>query len=316
MPIKKSDTIRRTYERISPNFPPELESILHTVVKESSVTDIVNYTEENIASYMRISGELDKKEIRSLLKIPGMKLEPISLYALGNYIYKKISDRGFKDYLLTNDISVFPDFDRWIFRMRSLSNQILKGGLKVYYSIKTPEIEIEGRKYRIAYTWHCIERIHERAKRKMFDYGSLGDLYALLNDNNCHEYALLNDGSRALSMYGFAGNELSLSFNIVTKILGDQYYPDNTYYYRLGYFPIDIMDNFAVCKTLLSPGFFNTPEYKLLRNSPENMEWLKRANENGRNDSLFTFDLELIKKLHELGVPQIKTFDDDVYTYR
>jgi len=46
----------------------------------------------------------------------------------------------------------------------------------------------------------------------MFDYGTMGDLYALLNDNNFHEYVMLNDGSGALSMYGLASNELSLSF--------------------------------------------------------------------------------------------------------
>jgi len=61
-------------------------------------------------------------------------------------------------------------------------------------------------------TEDSIERIHERTKRKMFDYGTMGDLYALLNDNNFHEYVMLNDGSGALSMYGLASNELSLSF--------------------------------------------------------------------------------------------------------
>jgi len=95
MYIKKSDAIRRTYEKISPNFPPELEAMLHAIIKEASITDIINYTFENIESFMRISGDLDKKELRSTFKAPGFECEPISIYALGNYIYKKICDRGF-----------------------------------------------------------------------------------------------------------------------------------------------------------------------------------------------------------------------------
>ncbi len=150
----------------------------------------------------------------------------------------------------------------------------------------------------------------------MFDYGSLGDLFALLNDNNLNEYAQLSDGSPALSMYGLAGHEQSLSFRIVTKILGNQYYPDDTHYYRLGYFPYTVIDDFVVCRTILCPGFYNTPEYKRLINSPENAAWLKRANENERNESSDTFDLDLISKLHEMGTPQIKILQKQVYTFR
>lgn len=54
----------------------------------------------------------------------------------------KSAQMGLQELLLTNDISVFPDWDQWIFRMRALSTHILKGGLRIYYSTKTPLLEI------------------------------------------------------------------------------------------------------------------------------------------------------------------------------
>jgi len=149
--VKKSDSIRRTYEKISPNFPPELEELLHSIVKETSITDIINFTTKNIERYMNLSGELDKSELRFMLKFPGIDIDPFTAYSLGNYVYQKICEKGFKEYLLTNDICVFPHLDRWLFRLRSLSTQILRGGLKIYYSTKSPELTIEGKKisYRI-----------------------------------------------------------------------------------------------------------------------------------------------------------------------
>jgi hypothetical protein len=87
------------------------------------------------------------------------------------------------------------------------------------------------------------------------------------------------------------------------------------FYYRLGYLPLEFHGEFAICKTLLCPGYLNTPEYEMLQKSETDQMWLKRAINNECNNSLYTYDLPLIKKMHESGMPQVKILPSSTFKF-
>jgi hypothetical protein len=310
---KSDDTIRRTYQKVSPNFPPEIEERLHEIVKNSTISDIVDYAEICLPPVVIGEFKLDKKAMKNELKNPD-KISILTLIALGSYIYNQLGDKILKEYFLTNNIRVQPNRINWKFIMKSFSRQILKNGQKIYYSIKTPALKIDDKLFRLAYTSHCLERIHQRAAGGRYKYGALCDYFYNIKHNTYFEMVTLPNESLAISIYEKCLEGFS-SFDIVKEIFGNNYYPDDKYFYRLGYLPIERFNEFAVAKTLLCPGYSETPEFKLLKESEENSEWLKRAYENEQSCSRYTYDLALTKKYHQLGIPQVKTFEKDIFKY-
>ena len=314
MQIKPSDTIRRTYEKISPNFPTELEHKLHDIIKTSSITEIVAEAETSL--YQDLANHvIDRKALRAALRTPSFEYKLEIAFTLGGYVYSRFGKDMLKRHFMTNDITVLPNGNGWKFIMRSLSRQKINSNSSLYYSSKAPKLDLWGNKCQIAYTDHCIERLHERSKRGKLTYGALGDTFSFLYENSYFEVVDLTDGSKAVSIFAMCGDEGNAPFDIVKAIYGNNYCEEDKYYYRIGYLPIEPYKEFALARTLLCPGYLKTPEYKLLSESEENAEWLKRAMENERKDSLSTYDLRLILKMHGMGIPQVKVLEGKVYHF-
>lgn len=312
----KPRTIRRTYEKQSANFPPELESALHRIIKTSSFGSILANARKHLLEY--IVGDdfmIDTRALKEGLCNPTTQSSPVG-FAIGDYVYRKLGEEILKEYFLTNDIAVVANGSNWKFVMRSLSKHVLKGGNAVYYSTRSPKVNINGNFYTAAYTKHTLERIHRRTKAGLYNYAALGDAFSFSYENQYFEPAMLKDGTHAFSIFGMCGDENCQPFEIVRAIFGEEYFPDENYYYRLGYMPVEIVGDFAVMKTLLCPGYLQTPEYSALKRTESNHEWSKRANENERRDAIQAYDLELIKKMHCAGILQVRSFEKSIFKFR
>lgn len=82
-----------------------------------------------------------------------------------------------------------------------------------------------------------------------------------------------------------------------------------TYYYRVGYSPAVLDDDFIVAKSFLCPGFSSTPEYQLILDADCSREQKKQMRELAEKQDLAylqkTNDFSLLKWYHEQGIPQV-----------
>lgn len=312
-----NNVFRREYEKRCPNFPPEFETRLREIIKTSDITRIIRHAKVNLAEYFTHSEAIDWKAIAEFMRHPQQRESAIATpasFAIGDYVYSQFGIEILRQEFLVNDIFVFPMDDRWRFIMRSLSS-IFRNHQKAYYSVKSPKITIDGHPYTIAYTSHCIQRIHQRVSRGRLTYPALGDTFSYIYETSYFGPSRLSDGSLALILYDSI-QEDTIQFRILERVLGSKYYPDANYMYRIGYLPIDISGEFVVAHTLLCPGFKKTPEFMQLKASGVGQEWLDRATENERNGSIDTYDLDLIKLIHDSGLPQVMESVPDLFEHR
>jgi len=314
-------TIKRVYKKNSPNFPSDLEEYLHLILKNSTFDAFIKNAENNLKDYYYSSTEIpiNRSNLRRILEKADKESHYLSIFAVGDYIYRKIFDKFDKFdkcTMLVNDITVLPDGEKWQFIMRSLSSQKISPSERIYYSLKTPKIKIDNKDYQVAYSEHCITQIHERLKLKKYNYAALGDTFSMLYENMYFEKVTLLNNQNALCIYGMCMGEEFIQFRIVKEIYGQKYFPGEKYFFKLGYLPLEYNGNYAVAKTILCPGFYTTPEYELLGRSESDIEWLKRANQNERKNNNDSYDFQLIKKMHELGIPQVKIFDNVIYKFQ
>jgi len=204
-----------------------------------------------------------------------------------------------------------------------------------YVSPNKPKINVDGKTYKLAFSSHviqqmgadlpwCINESKERFMPLWENYFGLGDFYGFLHgcvnyeiEPNLYNHEKQRD-DLAITCYETCIAPEWFNWHYVSDIL-EEWSLDNKYYYRVGYFPIQEVDEYIVLKTLLLPGFKSTPEYKHLKKS--NMKIQKEKELEG----LFTLDNRLqwlidnrdfsfIKQMHE-WVPQVITTDKEMFKY-
>lgn len=312
-------TFRRNYIKISPNFPPDLEQTLRNIVKNATLDDIMKYAPMVLDEHDIGPPPLYTRTVRKFISNPGENEsdeEMDALYILAEYLYGEIIAQCGVDVLKTNDIVLLPFDGTWQFMLRSLSSATISGGIRIFYSLRTDKLTYNGTPYQLAFTQHCIDRIHQRFNGSHCGYGHLGNLFAYLYNNNYFEWAELSDGAPALSLFAPCWDERYGAINIVKAIYGDDYYTGEKYHYRIGYLPVEIKKEFMLAKTMLCPGYVSTPEFELLRKSELNNEWLKRAQENENHDNLEDYDPQLIRALHMTGIPQVKIINEEIIRFK
>lgn len=96
--------------------------------------------------------------------------------------------------------------------------------------------------------------------------------------------------------------------------------PNKKYYYKVGYCPIAISNNFASIKTLLIPGMKGTPEYIKMKES--NLEFSDQKNFGKLAGSILkneisvdSSDWDALKWYHTNGIPQVVELAYDPFGY-
>jgi hypothetical protein len=81
------------------------------------------------------------------------------------------------------------------------------------------------------------------------------------------------------------------------------------YYYRIGYCPVVVEDGFAIAKTVLYPGYKDTPEHDAIYRSnlsrEEKFEMSRKSRQLNSSELFKTQDFSMLKFFHDKGVPQV-----------
>jgi hypothetical protein len=207
--------------------------------------------------------------------------------------------------------------------------QLQRDGRTFYYSRLMPTAELEGKSYKIAFSEHAIDRIKDRIVPDWDQYAGLGDVYAYLEQcvyfEPCRLLNLDRGGRNqqlALTFYDLCGNKQMGQYQYVIEVLGEENLNPalGSPYYRVGYCPAfpDPNDEFINLRTLLFPGFKQTPEYGALMASSLSQDDKDRlaavATDGGAAISLRDKgDFSALRWFHEHGVPQVIQTKTRVY---
>ena len=126
-------------------------------------------------------------------------------------------------------------------------------------------------------------------------------------------------------MFDLCGDPMFYAYHIyVRDVLGlTAEAPDQTngkFYFRLGYFPVEIDNGFAKAVSFMRPGYTGTPELGALLKA-EGLDrmrkafLLREARENKGREVLLEGRTDVIKWFHEHAVPQVKQIADVVFDH-
>ena len=222
---------------------------------------------------------------------------------LGNVVFSLIGQDALLRWIPFSDVRFIHAGSRILVSFRSLLRQWSKWGT-IYYSRHEPKLVIDGQPKIVGFHRHAIERICERIVPHWRTYAGLGDAYAFFDQCMHFEQANLLDKQKAFTFYDMCAKGF-FQEAYIKNVLGDNVVNDDHYYYRVGYCPYQVEDEFVVAKTLLVPGQQPTPESKLIWSSDLPVE-KKAAAYNWTTDTLYeTADFRLLKHFHDKGVAQV-----------
>ena len=193
--------------------------------------------------------------------------------SLGHAVFSHIHDDVKRRFLPMNDVHFQYCDNVIVAKFRSLLTQKSSGGT-TYYSRYKPTIDFGGKKYIVGFSKEALKRTCERTMKNPLRYADLGEVYAYFEDCQYFEPCTLRDESHAFSFFDECPHDSSprvASWHLgrAKTILGIQEVDptQGKLYYRVGYCPVVLDQGFAKAKTLLFPGFKQTPEYEALDNA-------------------------------------------------
>lgn len=221
--------------------------------------------------------------------------------------------------LPTSSFTLEPDDRRWIARCRSLRSVKLSQGT-FFQSPHSPTIRMGGKRRPIVFSRHALLQMADRLLppwRKTY----IGQLYIFGFFYECVHFgkAKLSNGQEALIVYNSCLRTGSPMQDFMRDLMG---FKDNKelldHYYIVGYCPLTSNDGYAVAKTFLTPGYWQTPERKTIKKSGriEDIRDIEQACDEGINVvSVSTSDRtkKAIEWFHENGVPQVKRIEKEVF---
>jgi len=243
---------------------------------------------------------------------------------IGDFIFKKIPKDLVTAYLPYNDARfVFSlDGQQIIVQFRGL-NHIRVDRQTFYCSKYKTKINIKGKDYIVAFSKHAIDRTCERiAIEDYHNYAGLDDMYSYFELCNYFEFVELSDGSPAFTCWDRCGDSGSFWHHSYAENITNgesRKHPNETVYWRVGYCPIVLVEEYALAKTLLFPGYGKTPEYQILKESNLSRYEKARIMSQAKNQTMLEImhsnDFECAKWLHENTVPQIMYSEKSLYLH-
>jgi len=236
-------------------------------------------------------------------------------------IFEKIPKNKLEKYLPFNDFRFLPKDNKIIVQCRGLKKIRGSQGNFYYYSYLRPTVEISKTKYIVAFSKHAIQRICERINPVLMNYLALGDIYAYFEENMFFEISRLADGSPAITFWDLCGSKGFWHYKYVQEVLGEKnlILGKGKPYFRVGYCPIVFDGEFVIAKTLLFPGYSQTPEYEYIINSSLSKfdkELLQKKSTLQDAKSLFeTGDFSTIQWLHTNTIPQVVQMEGLIYDH-
>jgi hypothetical protein len=230
---------------------------------------------------------------------------------LGQTIFDKIPEPELRKHLPVNDAFFRYLGDKIVVQFRSLMREY-EGGKAFYYSRRKPTLDVGGKAYIVAFSKHAIDATCNRIRPDWMTYAGLGDVFAYLEECIYYEACQLSNHPLAFTFYDICGDPRFGPYQYVTEVLGaDKLDPAlGKPYYRVGYCPADIIDGrFIRARTLLFPGYRQTPEYRILQNSSLSHKEKARLGQLAQKSDVGTLadtgDFSALKWFHDNGAPQV-----------
>ncbi len=312
---------RRMYAENFPQFvyetnnsPPEFVELIKKTIKSIDLRDR--------SLFAPIETDLFKAGSRFGLGVMKLPVERTPLTTgvylalkLGQAIVSRIPQEELLHWIPFHDVQVLPGGRNIYVILRSLCQRPGSYGT-IYYSRHRPTLVIDGQPKVVGFSRHAIENTCMRIAPTWETYGGLGDAFSLFDQCIHFERRDFHDGQMAFTFFdncvkGFFTGQY------VKEVLGKWEHDAGHYYYRVGYCPAEIVDDFIVAKTLLFPGYVNTPEFGAILHSGL-PDW-KKKNLIDRVQGLDvseireTGDFGLIKWFHDNGVPQVIHSDESFF---
>jgi len=234
---------------------------------------------------------------------------------LGQTVFNLVPKDELLRWIPFSDVQFLPKGKEIRVAFRSLRRHPGPGGT-IYYSRHRPTIEIDGQERVVGFSRHAIEQTCKRISPRWFRYAGLGDAFAFF-DQCCHfERYDLHREQLAFTFFDRCAKGF-FSAGYVVNVLGRDVEPNDRFYFRVGYCPAVIENDFIKAKTLLFPGFSNTPEFGAVLESNvtsgERTELIKRSRKLSAQALQDSCDFSLIKLFHDSGIPQVVMGEDGWY---
>jgi hypothetical protein len=240
------------------------------------------------------------------------RAQSLTAYVLkvGEVVFDCIGKEQLLKWLPYHDVRFVPFGGDFIVQFRSLQQKSTVGGI-TYYSSKKPKLSVDGKNKIVGFSTHAIQQICNRVVPSWCTYGGMGDAFAIFEQCEHYEPVSIINENLAFTFYDLC-LEGFFSWNYVDKLLTDKssLVSDGNYYYRVGYCPAVIEDEFIKAKTLLCPGYHGTPEYNILMRSnsigeEERNKMQEKLRQFTGQSLRETNDFSILKWFHDNGVSQL-----------
>jgi len=303
------------------NLPPQYHSALEQIIKAVRLEHLQLLPKAQ-QMFFHIAKEAGFSEAIELTRTISAQIDepsaaPSILLSLGELIQERLPADSI---IPSRCMDVFfgkPTPHQILIRFRSL---LIHGPMENpgYYSHRTPKIVCgnDSVERTVSFCTHALERIHERTVANWRTYSGSGDAFAYVDNCVYYEDCSATMGKPCFALYNECAKGF-VSYRFLEELL-DDFDPNKKYYYRVGYCPSVLIEDFVLAKTLIVPGMRGTPERRLFEGLPiteqsilaERMEALLTW-----RDKACSEDWGLLKWFHDNGVPQVISFEQNVFEY-
>jgi len=311
--------IKETQAQIDLDDPALCDDTMRALYKKIRYQGIAEYRQEMADA--QAEGELAANRISHM--------NHVFMLHYGTALYDRIPEEVRKKYLPYNDVNIAFVGNQQFFKFSSLLKTRGVGGT-IYYSRNQPTVTLGDRDWKVGFSRHAIEQAVDRLNPNYLSYAASFDVHSFFAKCIYHEPVEIDSRSHpnqpAFCMYDICYNPAFWSYGVyVDGVFGLKgANPDlskGNFYFRLGYFPVEIDNGFAKAITFIRPGYTGTPELGLLQGAKnlnrENKAFLLReARENKGREALLEGRTEVIKWFHDNGVPQVVQFQHRVFDQR
>jgi hypothetical protein len=227
---------------------------------------------------------------------------------LGHIVFDAIPQEELLNFIPYHDFFVCPHRHRILVKIQSLVRVNTPDG-PYYHSKRRPTISVEGESKIVCFGCHAVEQMCERVVPGSWqNYDGMGEIFAYLNQCQEFEIAPLYPDQTSFTFYDDCAKGY-WSRKVAEEVLGDRYQPDKDYSYRVGYCPAFVHGGLLLGKTLLYPGYGNTPEFGAILSSGLPQQEKTRLIQEVKGLTIQRFvrtgDFAILKWFHEHGVPQV-----------
>lgn len=324
--LTMSKIVHFPYEIIKKNhfFPASVEQALKEVLDGISVSKMSKSLSKIInMSPTKIKAVILQPSCLKWSEVVGKVLRWEFEQVVDQYILEQLSKKiVIENFFPQNHVKITSNHysENWYIELKALSTHKTKLG-NVHYSNRYHRIEVDGEKFIVAYTKHAIQQLFSRQYNNQVSAAAIANTFCLIDSTIHYEIEKLVDGQLAIVLYDLIYKDHALTETVI-KIMGDDYDVRSSYYQKVGYYPIELIDKYAICKTLIPCGYRKTPEYQGVKkhfcNSPELHEILESISQ--YDFGQFKMDLyqnnyikyNPLEIFHRAGVSVVNSYEHEI----